>query len=542
MEEIIQTQETLENQDLQRDTETQQNIPQSSRKRMWPIFLGLGLIALVAAFFLTGNLRQYARAGSAYERRDYQQAAELYAGLGDYRDAAQKEAGARYLWAGELEDQKDYAGALAIYESLGDYKESVKRAKACNYYLADAAFEAGQLEQAVEYYALATDEFRDAKDRRLYAIYQLGHEAFLDGAYADAQQWFDRLEGWWPQSGGPHFETFDEALDYISTQAQQLPERITVVIRNMPGSYILRSDLLNSTVQQRLGYQYALVDYNKNTCALTVFPSYYPGQRIIHAWKNDDFSGLSVDELSTYQKARRLVHQAQAANPDPEAVELWLHDWICENVEYDSPYEYVYPEDFVGLNELTCVGAILSGKANCQGYTDAFYLLGTLAGLDVCVMFGTAEGGGHCWNGVRLDGKLYMVDVTFNDTYFREPEYWTYIWYNNILDLDVYTISSGSTLFPGLVTRKDLSKTYYAYTDSVYEDLGYAAYGLLRQYRLEGAGVYHAVVDSANQTDEDLYKAIANNMGLASVGSARWYADLYTYEDDTYIWIEWVEE
>lgn len=511
------------------------------KKGIWILIPCVALLALAAAFFFTAKPRQYARAAEFYRQGEYLQAAQQYEDLGAYKDSSVQAADARYILAEELMDGEDYSGAIALYQQLEDYKDSRQLLLECYYKLGRQMVKDGRWEEAEEYFTLATDDFRDAKDQRLRAIYEHGHQLYLEGQREAAQDCFDRLEGQWPVGCGPHFETFDAALDHIQTQAEALPVSVTVVVENMPGSYILRPDLLNITIQQRLGYQFAKVNYNEKTKALSVFPSYYPGQRIVHAWKNDDFSMLTTEELGAYQTARRLVYQAQQADPDPQAVELWLHDWLCENVEYDSPYEYVYPEDYVGLNELTCVGALLSGRANCQGYTDAFYLLGTMAGLDVCVMFGYAEGGGHCWNGVRLDEKLYMVDVTFNDTYFQEAEYWTYIWYNNILDLDVYDIMGGSPLFPGLVTRKDLSHTYYAYTDSVYGDLGEAAYGLLRQYRKNGAGVYHAVVDSADQTQDDFYKAVANNMGLAGVYSARWYVDLYTYENDTYIWVEWAD-
>ena len=508
------------------------------KKTLWPILICAAVAVLAAAFFLTMNLRKYSRATEIYERGDYLQAADLYAELGNYRDAAKREADARYVWAGKLAAQKDYEGAIEVYNTLGDHKESVKRARECYYALGHQAIDAKEWDLAAEYFAKATDEFRDAKQRRIHAIYQMGHELFLDGAYEEAQTYFDRLEGQWPQNGGPHFVTFEEALEYIQTQALDLPEIVTVVVANMPGSYILRQDILNATVQQRLGYQFATVGYMENTRTLTVEPSYYPGQRIVQAWRTDDFSKLTENEMETYRKAQSLIAQAREIDPDPEAVELWIHDWICQNVEYDSPFEYVYPEDFVGLDELTCVGAILNGKANCQGYTDAFYLMGTLAGLEVYVMFGVA-GGGHCWNGVRLDGKTYLVDTTFDDTFFEEPEYWSYIWYNNVLDLDEYSVDGGSILFPGLVTRKDLSKTYYARTENVYEGINYAAFALLRQYRKNGPGVYHAVIEEPDRTQEEFHQALINNMSLAGVYSIRYGSALYTYEGDTYIWVCW---
>ena len=495
-------------------------------------------VLLIAGFFLTAKPRGYARAEKLWAEKDYAASARLFAQLGDYRDAAQRQREVRYAQALEHMEQERYTQALEILDDLGDYKAAVYQARQCRFVLGETAMEAGAYDEAAEYFSAAGTDA--ASQRRLDALYARGHQLFLEGEYEKAQEYFDRLEGRWPAGTGPHFVTFDEALDYIKAQAPELPETVTVVVEDMPGSYILSPAYLNTTLQQRLGYQFSTVAYNEETLTLTVNPSYYPGQKIVFAWKSGDVSRLTQEELEVYGIAQELVSQARAADPDPEAMELWLHDWLCANVEYDSPYEYVYPEDFVGLDELTCVGALRDGKANCQGYTDAFYLLGTLAGLEVYVIFGTADGGGHCWNGVRLDGKIYMVDVTFDDTLFQEPEYWSYIWYNNVLDLDIYTVSGGSHLFLGLVTRKDLSKTYYTRVEKVYEGINYAAYGLLREYRKNGAGVYHAVIEEADRTQEEFHQALINNMSLAGVSSARYSAALYTYEGDTYILVEWI--
>lgn len=515
-------------------------IEKTKKKPLWILWVCIGLLvaaATAAAFFLTANLRKYVRAESLLEAGDHAGAAAVFAELEDYKDAAEKSRAVLYDYAESVMEDGNYAEAVPLYEQLGDYEKSQRRVLQCYYMLAKEAIKAEQRDTAIEYLELAGD-YTDAAELRLQTIYAEGHALFMAGRYDDAQVYFDRLEGRWPQNGGPHFVTFEDALDYISFQALELPEKLTVAVADMPGTYILRPEFLNVTVQQRLGYQFAVVGYNEKNLMLTIEPSYYPSQRIIQAWKNDDFSKLTEDELETYRKAKSLVAQAQVIDPDPEAVELWIHDWICKNVEYDSPYSYVYPEDFVGLDELTCVGAILNGKANCQGYTDAFCLMGTLAGLDVYIMFGEA-GGGHCWNGVRLDGKIYLVDTTFDDTFIQEPEQWSYIWYNNALNLDEYSVDGGTHLFHRVVSQKDLSKTYYTRTESVYEDMDDAAVDLLREYRENGPGVYHGVIEKPDLTEEELYQALADNMSKVGVYDIRYYSVLYTYGEDTYIWTRW---
>ncbi|MEX3621822.1 transglutaminase domain-containing protein [Viridibacillus arvi] len=55
------------------------------------------------------------------------------------------------------------------------------------------------------------------------------------------------------------------------------------------------------------------------------------------------------------------------------------------------------------------------GKAVCQGYTLAAYKLYQAAGIDVRYVVGYVDKVAHSWNLVKVDGKWYHVDSTFND-------------------------------------------------------------------------------------------------------------------------------
>ena len=113
---------------------------------------------------------------------------------------------------------------------------------------------------------------------------------------------------------------------------------------------------------------------------LHITANYHAGVRIYRAWETGDVSGLSAEEMQVLELATELVAQAWEYSDDPLEVELYLYNWLCEHVEYESPDMDVDEQTFMDLRQLSCVGAMLDGKANCQGYTDAFYLLGK-AGL-----------------------------------------------------------------------------------------------------------------------------------------------------------------
>ena len=67
-----------------------------------------------------------------------------------------------------------------------------------------------------------------------------------------------------------------------------------------------------------------------------------------------------------------------------------------------------------------CIGALLNGQADCDGYADAMFLVGRLAGLNVRRQYGDSANGGvsgwfttHMWNLIELDGSWRMMDVTW---------------------------------------------------------------------------------------------------------------------------------
>ena len=63
----------------------------------------------------------------------------------------------------------------------------------------------------------------------------------------------------------------------------------------------------------------------------------------------------------------------------------------------------------------TAVGALKYGRAECDGYADAYFLLCTLADIPVCYVLGDTGDESHLWNAIFFDGWWYQVDVTWDD-------------------------------------------------------------------------------------------------------------------------------
>lgn len=84
--------------------------------------------------------------------------------------------------------------------------------------------------------------------------------------------------------------------------------------------------------------------------------------------------------------------------------ELFVHNYLADTVTYTDE---THIDD---MTEHTCVGALLEGKAVCEGIAKAASLILNKVGVDCgCVVNDT-----HMWNVVRLDGECYNLDITWD--------------------------------------------------------------------------------------------------------------------------------
>ena len=134
--------------------------------------------------------------------------------------------------------------------------------------------------------------------------------------------------------------------------------------------------------------------------------------RILNAYRNGTVSELTARESKTLDTALDIVRKA----PSEElAREQYLHDTLCNMVSY-------YTNDNAYEEKDQAIGALLNGKADCDGYSEAFYLLCNLAGIPARFQHGDTfekddqfSEATHMWNLVKVKGRWVMVDVTWDD-------------------------------------------------------------------------------------------------------------------------------
>lgn len=86
-----------------------------------------------------------------------------------------------------------------------------------------------------------------------------------------------------------------------------------------------------------------------------------------------------------------------------------IHDYVTQHVSYDHE---TLEDDSPG--KYTAYNALIKGTAVCQGYANLIYRMMRESGLMVRLVGGSSFGEPHAWNIVRLNGKYYNLDSTWD--------------------------------------------------------------------------------------------------------------------------------
>lgn len=143
-----------------------------------------------------------------------------------------------------------------------------------------------------------------------------------------------------------------------------------------------------------LQHKYA---YSTGSSALTfIRPIYY------------SFDDIEAAQAEVDEKAEELLRGLEGKSDFDKAV--ILHDRLASRIKYTD-----------GGNSHNMYGGLVEGKAVCEGYSRAYQYLLHLAGIDSVIVEGASNNPSndspedHAWNIVKIDGKYYHVDLTWDD-------------------------------------------------------------------------------------------------------------------------------
>ncbi len=147
----------------------------------------------------------------------------------------------------------------------------------------------------------------------------------------------------------------------------------------------------------------------------------YEGENFISLQKSFEEEAKKVNESL---KANGTITDAMTE----KEIARVLYTYITTNLEYDM-------ETYEGNNtdnlSFTGYGAVMNGRAVCQGYTAFYNYLLKLNGIECIGQSGTTKNNvGHIWTVAILDGEKTYIDSTFGDPVPDRPGYTDYKYFD----------------------------------------------------------------------------------------------------------------
>lgn len=126
-------------------------------------------------------------------------------------------------------------------------------------------------------------------------------------------------------------------------------------------------------------------------------------------------------------KVKKVVASVVKSGMTEFQKELALHDYVVNNTKYD--YEKLKSNSVLD-DDFTAYGVLINKTAVCEGYAEAMYRLLSAAGIENKIAIGTGAGTPHAWNIVKIDGKYYHLDTTFDDPISNSGDVLSYNYFN----------------------------------------------------------------------------------------------------------------
>ncbi|EJS48817.1 hypothetical protein IC9_03621 [Bacillus toyonensis] len=118
-------------------------------------------------------------------------------------------------------------------------------------------------------------------------------------------------------------------------------------------------------------------------------------------------------------QAKSIINSIIKAGMDEHEKVKVIHDYVVKHVSYDTSFQ-----------AYTAYEALANRSAVCQGYALLTYQLLKEAGIETHIVTGTGNGQPHAWNQVKIEGKWYHLDTTFDDPIPDVQGRVTYSYYN----------------------------------------------------------------------------------------------------------------
>jgi hypothetical protein len=236
---------------------------------------------------------------------------------------------------------------------------------------------------------------------------------------------------WFTIGGGGGFATdsSDLVLEDFRNEIVETVERLDEIVAYMSDNFFMsaRVRLRSIEIWEELEDLYAQSEHLLHSRGIggmeiayyssggiihaEIVPQYEIYMNIIIAHERGTDAYLTRYSKEVYEKAQQILRD-NVRETKWETIHA-LHEYLRANIEFEHNHEN-------NRGAFDVYGALIEGRAVCQGYAHSFRLLLHLAGVENLIVTGRAGNEYHAWNLVNFgessgSAQWYHVDVTWND-------------------------------------------------------------------------------------------------------------------------------
>lgn len=129
-------------------------------------------------------------------------------------------------------------------------------------------------------------------------------------------------------------------------------------------------------------------------------------------------------KVKVYEKVDKIVTSIIKPEMTEYEKEKAIHDYLIFNAKYNK---IGAEKKDVSFEEHDAYGVLIKGTGVCDSYAEAFKMLLNKVGIECITVSGDQKDGkdddiGHAWSMVKLGGKYYHVDVTWDDREYDDGQ------------------------------------------------------------------------------------------------------------------------
>lgn len=141
------------------------------------------------------NQQKYDQAKAYFDSKDFQKAVDIFAEIEFYKDSKDMLNEANYQIAMDYMKKLDYISARNVFASLNEYKNSLQNQYECTYLLGEQYAKENKFEEAIKEYESIAD-YKDSTAKITELKYQSAINLYQKGKFQKAEKAFKSLEGY----------------------------------------------------------------------------------------------------------------------------------------------------------------------------------------------------------------------------------------------------------------------------------------------------------------------------------------------------------